>query len=197
MYTPRSVRVDDTRVLRDLVSRYSVGTLISCGERGPQVTHVPFEWVEGEGGRDAVMCHVARANPHWRDFEGGGTALVGFLGPHTYVSPTWYDEPVAVPTWNYAAVHVRGKARLVHDTDLLRAHVIRLSRQYESSLEPHWDAEAMAPEFENHLKAIVGSDEAGGRGDHAAQSGRMTPFGSILGGRSECVATNAIHCSTT
>lgn len=156
MYTPRSFREEDAQVIRDLILRYSFGTLISHGERGHQVTHVPFERVREEGGRDALMCHVARANPHWRDFEGGATALVCFLGPHTYVSPAWYAEPSAVPTWNYAAVHIRGEARLVHDTDLLRAHVIRLSRQYESSLEPAWDPEAMVSNFENQLKAIVG-----------------------------------------
>lgn len=74
------------------------------------------------------MCHVARANPHWRDFEGGGTTLTCFVGPHTYISPAWYHEPIAVPTWSYTAVHIRGKVRLVHDTDLLRAHVTRPRR---------------------------------------------------------------------
>lgn len=156
MYTPRSFREGDAQVIRDLISRYSFGILISCGERGLQATHVPFEIITDEGGSDALMCHVARANPHWRDFQSGGTALVCFVGPHTYVSPAWYAEPYAVPTWNYAAVHVRGPARLVHDTDALRAHVIRLSRQYESTLESGWDVVAMVSRFEHELRAIVG-----------------------------------------
>jgi transcriptional regulator len=38
--------------------------------------------------------------------------LVIFQGPHTYISPTWYNH-VNVPTWNYQAVHVYGSPRIV------------------------------------------------------------------------------------
>ncbi len=30
-------------------------------------------------------------------------------GPHAYISPSWYRTGPAVPTWNYAAVHVTGR----------------------------------------------------------------------------------------
>ena len=36
-------------------------------------------------------------------------------GPHCYLSPSWYDEQVTVPTWAYAAVHVRGRGRVMED----------------------------------------------------------------------------------
>lgn len=34
------------------------------------------------------------------------TAII--LGPHTYISPSWYSTPYSVPTWNYATVHAHG-----------------------------------------------------------------------------------------
>ena len=57
---------------------------------------------------------MARANPHWHSLE-GQVALAIFQGPHGYVSPRWYTTPMAVPTWNYAAVHVRGRVSLIQD----------------------------------------------------------------------------------
>jgi transcriptional regulator len=29
-------------------------------------------------------------------------------GSHGYISPLWYGEGVALPTWNFAVVHVYG-----------------------------------------------------------------------------------------
>ncbi len=54
--------------------------------------------------------HVARANPVWKKAK--GQALAIFLGPHAYVSPSWYPSKAetgkAVPTWNYITVHAKG-----------------------------------------------------------------------------------------
>ena len=41
--------------------------------------------------------------------------LALFHGPHAYVSPSWYGVHPSVPTWNYAVVHARGRARLIED----------------------------------------------------------------------------------
>ncbi|HET6826214.1 MAG TPA: FMN-binding negative transcriptional regulator, partial [Amnibacterium sp.] len=34
--------------------------------------------------------------------------LVVIQGPHGYISPSWYDENPAVPTWNFIVAHLRG-----------------------------------------------------------------------------------------
>jgi len=60
---------------------------------------------------------MARANPQWRDLA-SAEALVIFQGPHAFVSPSWYIEKPAVPTWNYAVVHAYGSARLLDDVEL-------------------------------------------------------------------------------
>lgn len=156
MYTPRSFREEDLEVLHDLIRRHSFGTLISNGESGPWATHIPFELVQGAEEKGSLMCHVARANPHWRALVEGADVLAAFLGPHAYVSPSWYADPVTVPTWNYAAVHVYGKPTLVHDPQLLRPHVLRLSRAYESHMESPWDPALVEPVMQVELKAIVG-----------------------------------------
>jgi transcriptional regulator len=55
---------------------------------------------------------MSKVNPLWKTFEANAEVLVIFQGPHTYISPTWYNH-VNVPTWNYQAVHVYGSPRIV------------------------------------------------------------------------------------
>jgi transcriptional regulator len=52
-----------------------------------------------------------------------------------------------VPTWNYAAVHLRGQLRLL-DADLLRTHLDRLSENFEARLAPKpiWKSGKMTPD---------------------------------------------------
>ena len=35
-----------------------------------------------------------------------------FQGPHSYISSSWYENE-EVPTWNYQAVHIYGKASIL------------------------------------------------------------------------------------
>src|ERR687890_349960 len=109
MYIPEHFREGRIEVLHDFVRRYSFGTLVSQVEGEPFATHIPFLLDGGRGPNGTLRAHVARANPHWRGLRGDTTALVMFQGPHAYVSPSWYATPVAVPTWNYSAVHAYGR----------------------------------------------------------------------------------------
>jgi transcriptional regulator len=61
-----------------------------------------------------IEGHFAKANRHWQALAGRET-LVVFPGPHSYVSPANYTEPLSVPTWNYIAVHAYGTLELVED----------------------------------------------------------------------------------
>ena len=44
--------------------------------------------------------------------------LAIFSGVHTYISSSWYNHE-NVPTWNYLAVHVSGKIRLIEGQELM------------------------------------------------------------------------------
>jgi transcriptional regulator len=106
---------------------------------------------------------MARANPHWRSFEGGQESLVAFVGPHSYISPNWYAQPDDVPTWNYAAVHAYGVPRIIDDPDLLRRHVILLADKYERELDTPWDPANVESQMGSLLNALVGFEIPIGR----------------------------------
>jgi len=85
---------------------------------------------------------VARANPVWRESDLGIESLVVFQGPQAYISPGWYatkaETGKVVPTWNYAVVHVHGRARAFEGRDELRALVERLTREHERGQATPW-----------------------------------------------------------
>ena len=81
---------------------------------------------------------MARANPQWRQFHGDTEVLTIFQGPHAYISPSWYVSDVAVPTWNYTAVHVYGIPRVVSDHEKIVSLLEETVRFYEASFERPW-----------------------------------------------------------
>jgi transcriptional regulator len=151
MYIPTAFRAADRAALYDLIERHGFGTLVTVRDGAPFATHLPFLLDRGRG---VLLGHVARANPHAAALA-GAEALVIFRGPHAYVSPSWYATAPAVPTWNYAAVHVYGTASLLDEprlTDLLE----RLVRQYESGRPRPWAMDLPADYRQKMLRGIVG-----------------------------------------
>ena len=84
-----------------------------------------------------LRVHLARANPQWRLLaESPRTpVLVVFQGADSYVTPSWYETKretgKVVPTWNYAMVQARGRARVIEDKDWLAGQIAELTATHE------------------------------------------------------------------
>lgn len=156
MYTPKAFAVSDVSVLDDFMVSNSFATLISTVNGTPFATHLPLILDRTESPQGTLLGHVARANPHWGVFDGKQEALAIFHGPHAYISPSWYTTSPAVPTWNYAVVHVYGVPRVVDDIGWLSHLVDRLVTIYEAGRSQPWPGVLPAEFRSNLLKAIVG-----------------------------------------
>jgi len=153
MYVPRHFRVDDPAELAAFMRANPFASFVTIHDGSPFVTHIPF-LIEGEGPDLTLAAHIARANPQWRDMS-GPEALVTFTGPHAYVSPRWYGLP-NVPTWNYAAVHVYGHARIIEERDEKYDLVRRLTDREEANARDPWRLETLAErDVDAMLEAIV------------------------------------------
>ncbi len=156
LYRPSLFRVDDRDALVAFVERHAFGTLVTGGEGGFDVSHLPFLADRTPQGGIRLLTHMARANPQSGSMEGAGPVLAIFQGPHAYVSPSWYRHHPAVPTWNYAVVHAHGRARALAEEEL-RELLLRLSSRYEEGRPGRWRMETLAPDFvEKMLSAIRG-----------------------------------------
>ena len=159
-YVPGHFRVEDAATLERFVAENGFATLVSTGPEGLWTSHVPLLIGRGSDGRLRLEGHMARANAHWESLESAAEVLAIFGGPHAYVSPSWYAHHPSVPTWNYAVVHARGKARLV-EPEALPALLARLTRKYEEGRPAPWRIEDLPADFTPRLlAAIVGFEIA-------------------------------------
>lgn len=161
MYLPRHFEETRIDVLHQLMRERPLATLVTLGAEGLSANHIPFELDAAPEPLGTLRCHVARANPVWRDYSRDTEALVIFHGPQVYISPSWYETKKqtgeVVPTYNYAVVHAYGSLKIVDHRDWLRGLVTRLTERFESNSAAPWQvSDAPADFIDKQLAAIVG-----------------------------------------
>jgi transcriptional regulator len=158
MYQPPQFRNDDLPQIRALMREQPFATLISSGSLGVYATHLPTVTKDDEP-YAMVECHLARANPHWKDLAAADEALMIYRGPQAYITPNWYrskaEHGKVVPTWNYVALHAYGRPEVIEDATWLRRHVAELTAQEEAH-EPWALSDAPNDYVEGMLQGIVG-----------------------------------------
>jgi transcriptional regulator len=138
MYIPSAFRVDDPGKLAAFIQRHSFATLVTHDGLAPFASHLPMLFRPQAGTRGTLVSHMARANPQWEHFAAGGEVLAIFQGPHSYISPSWYQSAPAVPTWNYTAVHAYGIPSVIADSQRVIALLDETIATYEAGLERPW-----------------------------------------------------------
>ena len=154
MYTPKYFKVTDVKEIWQFVQQNSFGTLVTTDQGKPIATHLPLQLVK-EGENIYLTGHMAYGNPQWRTFESCDEVLAMFQGPHAYISSSWYKEE-NVPTWNYQAVHIYGKASVLSG-EALHQDLAKLMQKYERHRVNPVVWEQLSPELlERQLKGLVG-----------------------------------------
>ena len=152
MYISKLYREEDRGKILKFLRQNEFATLVTYDGEKPTASHLLMEVVE-DGEKLFVNGHMSKANPLWKTFEKNPEVLVIFQGPHTYISPTWYNH-VNVPTWNYQAVHVYGKPRIVTDHDEMYSLLKKLIERHEA--ESQYKLETLPQDFvEKEMKGIV------------------------------------------
>lgn len=131
MYLPAPFQAPDRDIVLDLIETAPFATLVSFGDE-PWVSHLPLTLCRERGAWGTLRGHLAAANPHGRRFDGRREALAVFHGPHAYVSPRWYADPEAPPTWNYAVVHAWGRPVPIEDPARRAALLDELAARHET-----------------------------------------------------------------
>ncbi len=137
----------------DFIRKYPLGMVTAAGENGVVATHVPL-LIDGDASRFRLRGHVMRKTSHWEGFKKASEVLVAFTGPDAPVLESWNTGRPFGGTWNYMAVHVRGKLKYLPESDLVE--ILRdLKNLYE--VEPSTKFEDLPGEYVPSLiKAIEG-----------------------------------------
>lgn len=154
MHIPSFFQVKDMEEVKAFIQLHSFATVVTATDEKPIATHIPVSFHQVEDSY-VITGHMAIGNPQWKTFEENEKMLVIFQGPHAYISSSWYEKE-AVPTWNYQAVHVYGKAVLLEKGELVK-ELTTMLETYESHREQPvlWDT--LSDELlEKQMKGIVG-----------------------------------------
>jgi transcriptional regulator len=164
MYTPAHFATQDLAHAGRLMRLCPLALLIGPDAEGQSFgSHLPLTLLDEASDRRGcgmlLEGHMARANPHWQWLAGlqqrGPDVMAVFSGPSAYVSPGHYDSALAVPTWNYAAVHVYGELALIDDAGAKDGLLKRLIAQHEPAYAAQW--RDLPEDFQRKLLgAIVG-----------------------------------------
>jgi transcriptional regulator len=112
MYVPAIYNNENKTEINAFLQENSFGILVNQTDGKLCATHIPLELETNKAGRQILQGHISKENPQWRGFTDNDQVLAIFAGPHSYISSSWYDHE-NVPTWNYIAVHVYGRIKII------------------------------------------------------------------------------------
>jgi len=127
MFIPKIYKSDDQELMKKIISENAFALLISDKEK-LSATHSMFLLNENDGSFH-LETHISKVNFQAKVLKDYDEILCYFLGAHSYISSSWYEKP-NVSTWNYEAVQIRGKVKLMTDEELYR-HLEKLTFKYE------------------------------------------------------------------
>ncbi|MDA9318352.1 FMN-binding negative transcriptional regulator [Octadecabacter sp.] len=145
-------RTTDARAF-DLVRDRAFGQITLTGPDGLLASHTPVLLASDETTLD---MHLVRSNPILRLLDTPQDALLAVMGPDGYVSPDWYGSDDQVPTWNYAAVQIRGTLEAL-DHATMHDMLDRQSAHFEDQLpKTPWTTAKMTPDvLKKMMRQIV------------------------------------------
>ena len=154
MYIPHKYKNENIEEVKDFLKKNSFGILINQVAGKPWATHIPIELDTAEDGKDILVSHISKANPQWQYFSENDNVLCVFNGPHSYISSSWYKEE-EVPTWNYIAVHVYGKIKILSEKEVLES-MYKLVDKYEAHSKDPISLDNLSKKTLGQIKGVVG-----------------------------------------
>lgn len=153
-YNPQTFRNTDRQVISQFVSDYPFAQLSSFDGQRIVTSHLPLLWKQSIPGNGFLIGHFAKANPQWKHANHTNVEAV-FIGPHAYISSSWYETPQSVPTWNYTTVHMWGRLQLVDDAERSLQIVADLVHAMEGENQNRWSMELADDEFIEKLMQMI------------------------------------------
>ncbi|MNK83617.1 Protease synthase and sporulation protein PAI 2 [compost metagenome] len=127
MFIPKIYKSEDKALMKKIINENAFALLISDKEK-LTATHSMF-LLNDVDDNFYLETHISKANFQAKVLKDGDEVLCDFLGAHAYISSSWYEK-TNVSTWNYEAVQIRGKVKLMNDEELYQ-HLEKLTFKYE------------------------------------------------------------------
>ena len=153
MYTPDIYKNENQEEIEKFLRENSFGILINQTNGKLWATHIPLELATNVEGKTILEGHISKENLQWNGFLESNEVLAVFSGPHSYISSSWYDHE-NVPTWNYIAVHVYGKIKIIEGQAVIDS-LEKLVDKYEQNRENPTRIENLSEKTMMQARGIV------------------------------------------
>lgn len=154
MYIPKIHKHINDAEVKAFIQQNGFGILVSQLAGKSLATHIPLVLSKNKKGKDILQSHISITNPQKEHFKKNAEVLCIFNGPHSYISSSWYDHE-NVPTWNYIAVHVYGKIKILEGEALYNS-IKDLVDEYEINSEKPVRVEEFSKKTLREMRGVVG-----------------------------------------
>ncbi len=154
MYTPDEYKNENRTEMLEFIQKNPFGILVLNDGEKPVATHIPM-MIKEVNGQTVLNGHISKENEQGNLFHDSSSALAIFQGPHAYVSSSWYSHD-NVSTWNYIAVHVYGKIKVMTELELYE-HLIQLTNKMEAGSHTPKNFENISPKvIRENISGVTG-----------------------------------------
>lgn len=133
MFTPEIYKNENQDEIRDFIAKNSFAILVNQTDNKLWATHIPLYLDENKSEKEILVGHISLENPQCKSLINDSDVLAIFSGAHSYISASWYDHE-NVSTWNYLAVHVYGKIKILNLEEAILS-LKKLTDKYEVTSE--------------------------------------------------------------
>lgn len=143
--------------IRDLIAACPLAWIVSQTPEGMRGTTLPLlAHVDDEGAVTGLEGHFARRNPQLESLRETRTALILFLGPHSYISPSWVRDRAWAPTWNFAHAQFQVELDFFEAPTEVEAHLRELVDTMERGRDKAWSVDEMGARFASLSRGVIG-----------------------------------------
>lgn len=154
MYIPELYKNENQAEIQNFIHENGFAILVNQTNNKLWATHIPLVLEMNEKKQLQLIGHVSKLNPQGESFKTNDAVLAIFTGPHSYISSSWYDHE-NVPTWNYLAVHVYGKVKLLSHEEAVTS-LKNLVDKYEVNSENPIRVEDLSEKTMREARGITG-----------------------------------------
>jgi transcriptional regulator len=154
MYIPDLFKNENQTEIKQFIHDNGFAILVNQTDGKLWATHIPLLLETNDLGKIILTGHLSIDNPQGESFSTNSDVLAIFSGPHSYISSSWYDHE-NVPTWNYIAVHVYGKIKVLNLEETINS-LKKLTDKYEVNSKNPVRVEDFSNKTMMQSRAIIG-----------------------------------------
>ncbi|MGQ0384878.1 MAG: FMN-binding negative transcriptional regulator [Gammaproteobacteria bacterium] len=140
-----------------LTEQYPLAWVASAADGDFAAAPLPLRPRTDSSGRLVeIHGHFARSNPQVAQLRRVPRALLLFMGPQSYASPSWLGNRTWAPTWNSASAAFVADLELIEDAPRTEALMHDLVDAMERGRERAWSIAEMGERYRRIVSGIIG-----------------------------------------